>query len=288
MTDQDTKAIVRQQHPALALIESRRETIEILGTPYLSFDKARASFANAMLRNKKLESCTDRSLLDSFIRSYTMGIDTSLPNMGHFIPRGNECTFQIGYAGLMELARRPGLVSRYKVRAVYEGDHFEVSDGTDDDIRHRPDVMADRTKPPIHYYAIAFMVDGSCHFKWMSAPEVERVKQHYAASNSPAWSNPHARVEMAFKTVIRSMLKWMPMSPELAEAMAEDDDYALPDRTDDRAPEIASIVQGQAQPVLEASVETPDLFDAQEAEPVEVKGKPLPKGGVDIGNDIPI
>ena len=77
-------------------------------------------------------------------------------------------------------------------------------------------------------YAVAFFNDGSTQFEVMVKAEVEAIRKRSRAYGSGPWVSDFE--EMAKKTVVRRLSKYLPQSPEMAraleiQAMAEDGDF---------------------------------------------------------------
>lgn len=284
-----------KHHPMLALVAQRRAFIEPLFANGVTFDEAMSDFGVAFLENPSLGDAKPSSILKAFCLYARLGLRLTLKNHVHLVKYGNDLQLQLGYQGYAELARRTGMISRFKVRAVYDGDAFEVEDGEQSRVHHTPSMDADRTKEPTHYYAMAWLSDGSIVFEWMSKAQVDRVRSEFANDRSPAWKSPHGRVEMAKKTVFIALAKWLPMSPELSAAMDNDPDY---DRTDPRAAEIAAAVAGERGEVpqlvttsgptdgIVTRIESPHAVDALFTTPEPEKAeKPKPATKRDNGQE---
>lgn len=229
-------------HPMLALVAQRREFVEPLCTNGITFDEAMSDFGVAFIEKPELGDSKPSSILKTFCLYVRLGLRLTFKNYVHLVKYGQDLQLQMGYQGYAELARRTGKIGRFKVRAVYDGDEFRVEDGDADEVFHKPDVMADRLKDPTHFYAMAWLTDGSLVFEWMTKAQIDRVKAEYANERSPAWKSPHGRVEMGKKTVFIALAKWLPMSPEMVDAMDNDPDYS---RHDARAEAIGAAVDAE-------------------------------------------
>lgn len=112
---------------------------------------------------------------------------------------------------MIDLARRSGQVLSLNAYAVREGDEFNYQLGLHPDIHHVPSCEADRVKKPITFvYAVATLRGGGYQFEVMSRAEVEAVKAKAKSKN--IWNNYFE--EMAKKTVIRRLFKYLPVSIE--------------------------------------------------------------------------
>ena len=66
---------------------------------------------------------------------------------------------QIGYKGLIELARRSGQILSITTHAVHENDEFEFQYGLNENLSHKPNIRGDRGEVYC-YYAYATLKDG--------------------------------------------------------------------------------------------------------------------------------
>ena len=139
-----------------------------------------------------------------------------------------EVQFIVGYRGMIDLARRSGQILSLEARAVYAADKFHVALGLNPDLTHEPAWEADDRGPLRFVYAVAKLKDGGTQFEVMSRAEIERVRAKSRAGQSGPWVDHFE--EMAKKTVIRRLFKYLPVSIELAGAVEQDErvDVDLP------------------------------------------------------------
>jgi len=174
-------------------------------------------------RNPKLGKCSAPSLLGAIFTCAQLGLEPGgALSHCYLIPYGNECQFQIGYKGMIELARRSGQILSLSARAVYKNDHFNYSYGLEEDLRHQP--FDGERGELTHAYAVARLKDGGVQFEVMDRVELEEVRnssqgyqnaRKYNSSDSPWISNFD---EMCRKTVIRRLFKYLPVSVEVTRA----------------------------------------------------------------------
>lgn len=113
-----------------------------------------------------------------------------------------ECHYQVMVDGMKKLIFRTGEVSHLNVRPVFMGDTFEVVMGTQEEIRHVPDITADRSaKSLVAVYSMVRMRDGSVEFEVMTKQEIEANRKRSRTPDKGPWVTDY--VEMAKKTVIR-------------------------------------------------------------------------------------
>lgn len=145
------------------------------------------------------------------------------------VKRGNEYRqepqLRIGYRGLIKLARQSGEIKRIYAHEVCQNDRIVCELGVEKRLVHEPDMFGERG-PVIGYYAVVHYADGEADFEPMTVSQVRAIRDR-----SDAWKALQAGYikttpwqtdedEMAKKTVLRRLLKRVPQSPELSDAMA--------------------------------------------------------------------
>lgn len=175
-----------------------------------------------------LAKCDQASFLAAIMQCAQLGLEPG-GALGHayLLPYENrkkgitEVQFIVGYRGMIDLARRSGQILSIEARAVYEADQFDVRLGLQSDLLHVPAWDAQDRGPLRFVYAVAKLKDGGTQFEVMSRVEVERVRAKSRAANNGPWVDHFE--EMAKKTVIRRLFKYLPVSIELATAVALDE-----------------------------------------------------------------
>jgi recombination protein RecT len=204
-----------------------------------------------------LARCDQASFLGAIMQCAQLGLEPGSA-LGHayLLPFENrrksitEVQFVLGYRGMIDLARRSGQILSLEARAVYASDKFHVALGLNPDLIHEP-AWEDEDRGSLRFvYAVAKLKDGGTQFDVMSRAEVERVRKGSKAGNSGPWVDHFE--EMAKKTVIRRLFKYLPMSIEMASAMEQDE------RLDINLP--------QDNPLMTIDAETGEI-DAQGQEP---------------------
>jgi len=231
----------------------------------------------AASRQPKLFECTPQSFLQSVMKSAELGLDcVGTLGQGYLVPYYNgkikafECQFIVGYQGLIELARRSGNISRIESRVVYEKDEFIVEYGLEPKLIHKPYLGGDRGKI-VCVYAIAELKDGSRQVEVMTLDEVERIRDRSKAKEGGPWVTDFA--EMARKTVIRRLAKYLPLSPELAKAIETDDQqFDYHNAPLDVAADIQAGIDGLKKR-LKKKIDSAEVADA-ESEQAEDDNKP--------------
>jgi recombination protein RecT len=181
--------------------------------------------------NPKLLECTPESLMAAVMQSAQLGLEPGILGHAYFVPFKNGKTgrtdvqFQIGYKGLLELVRRSGEVTSIAAHEVYENDFFEFEYGIDEKLTHRPNISGDRGEV-YAYYAYAKYKDGGHSFLVMSKKDIlEYAKKYSKAYYKGQFSGPWATDfdAMAKKTVLKQLMKYMPLSIELQRQLSTDE-----------------------------------------------------------------
>ena len=179
---------------------------------HLSADRMARIAATEVRKTPALLNTTPASFLGAVMQSAQLGLEPgSALGQAYLVPYGNQCQLILGYRGMIDLARRSGQVLSLSAFAVHEGDDFNYQLGLHPDIHHVPSCEADRVKKPITFvYAVANLRGGGYQFEVMSRAEVEAVKAKAKSKN--IWNTYFE--QMALKTVIRRLFKYLPVSIE--------------------------------------------------------------------------
>lgn len=176
-------------------------------------------------KNNKLAECDPMSFIAAIMQASQLGLEPGIMGSCYLIPFFNsklgkyECTFMPGYRGFLDLARRSGQIKSLVARAVYENDVFEYEYGLEERVTHKP-AMDERGELKA-VYAVALLKDGGHQFEVMSKREIEAVRQKSQGKNAGPWTEYYD--EMARKTVVRKLFKWLPCSVEMQKAVSLDE-----------------------------------------------------------------
>lgn len=144
-----------------------------------------------MADNDRLRACTPESVYIAFIACAVTGLEPGpLKGECYLVPYKNkgvmEATFQRGYKGVIKMALRSRFVKSLRSNVVYEGDFFEVDDGSANRIIHKLN-FGSRGKDIIAAYAIAKLTNGEEVHEVMDRDDLDAVRK--AGSDSPAWKD---------------------------------------------------------------------------------------------------
>lgn len=185
---------------------------------HVSADRIARIALTAIRNSPRLGQCNPQSFLGSLMVASQLGLEPNTPlGQCYLIPYGNDCQFQLGYKGILDLAYRTGLYSMIYAAEIYEGDEFRYELGLNKQLHHVP-ARGSRAGEPIAYYAVYKLKDGTGDFSLMYKDEVYAHGKKFSKSfNSGPWkSNFNA---MARKTCIIDVLKYAPKSIEVAQAI---------------------------------------------------------------------
>lgn len=181
--------------------------------------------------NPELLECTVPSLLGAVVQAAQLGLEPGLIGHCYFVPFNNkkkidgkdvwqkDVQFLIGYKGMIDLARRSGHMKNIYAYTVHENDAFEYELGLEPKLHHKP-AIGDRGAL-IYVYGVAHFKDGGYHMEIMSKTEIERIKGSSKAGTYGPWKDHYE--EMAKKTVIRRMFKYLPISIEIQDNVSKDE-----------------------------------------------------------------
>jgi recombination protein RecT len=221
---------------------------------HMSADRMLRVAALAIQKTPDLLKCGTTSLLGALMVCASLGLEPNT-TLGHayLIPfaanrkiknqAGKEewvkvydVTLIIGYKGLIDLARRSGSMSSIHADVVYPGDEFSFEFGSRQHLHHRP--TGDRSKTPLWAYCHAALKDGEAFsvLPWTEVMKIRNASQGYkavadGANSSEEWKKKKYDAspwvahlhEMASKTALRNLAKYLPMSIEFASAASLDE-----------------------------------------------------------------
>jgi recombination protein RecT len=179
--------------------------------------------------------CSAASILDTVEASASLALSFN-ETLGHayMVPFHNkdtnttEAKLMVGYRGLLDLVHRAADVESVEAHLVYEGEEFVEVRGTNPSLTHKPAYGTDIKRDDAHIthaYAIATFNSGRKYWATMTLAEIQGIRARSKQPNGDAWK--YSFGEMARKTVIRRLIKYLPISVEksalLQRAIAYDD-----------------------------------------------------------------
>lgn len=184
------------------------------------------ALVNEMMKNPSLAEATGLSLLGCLMQAATLGLEIG-STLGHAYPvpyydskKGCKIAqLQVGYKGFIALAGRSDKVAAFDAHIVYANDTFEIDLGSSPRVVHKPS-MKEARKDPIGYYAVLKTNVNGTQVRFMNQADMLAFRQRFVKA-STAWDSNFP--EMGRKTVLRSLAKYVPISPELTTAATLDE-----------------------------------------------------------------
>ena len=180
-----------------------------------------------MRKTPALRECTRDSLFGSLVQAAQLGLEPgSALGQCYLIPYKNkrartvECQFQIGYKGMLALARRSGEIKSIYAHCVFERDEFAIEYGLDQNLIHKPYLEGD-AGAIVGAYAVAHLVGGGAQFVFLPRHKLDAIRAGSKAGGSGPWVSHFD--SMCQKTAARALYKWLPISIEAATAAALDE-----------------------------------------------------------------
>ncbi|GAK12215.1 recombination protein RecT [Geomicrobium sp. JCM 19039] len=224
-------------------------------------------------QNPALLDATIPSLMGAVMQAAQLGLEPGLIGHCYLVPFNNkkkgadgkdywekDVQFIMGYKGMIDLARRSGHIKSIYAHTVHENDEFEYELGLEPKLVHKP---ATGDRGAMEYaYAVAHFTDGGYQFEVFSKHDIDQVKKRSKAGNFGPWKTDYE--EMAKKTVVRRMFKYLPISIEIQQHAAQDETVRR-DITEE-AEKVDNIIDLP-------NYETPNTIDVPDDEPEEEKPK---------------
>lgn len=228
-----TAVATKKEDGVAALIEKMKPQMLLALPKHINADRMARIVLTEIRRVPKLAECGRDSLLGAVMMCSQLGLEPG-NGLGHayllpFEKRskvggqwqtgGIDCQLIIGYRGMIDLARRSGQIVSLSARSVHVGDRFAYRYGLDETVEHIP---AEGERGALtHVYAVAKLKDGGVQFEVMTRAEVEKVRAGSKAKDSGPWVMHFD--EMAKKTAIRRLFKYLPVSIEMQRAVTIDE-----------------------------------------------------------------
>lgn len=208
--------------------------------------------AQAMLNNPYLIQCAQQ-YPDHFVNALKNVVLTGMTlnptlKLAYLVPYKGKVELQASYMGKKSFGVNTGLVLDMESYLVYKGEFFEIEQGSNAHITHKPNPWGAKKKEDIlgGYYLIKYP-NGTQQFDTMSIDEIEGIRKRSPSvgkgTQSP-WNTDYA--EMCKKTLINRAYKQIPkqgMTEKAAKALeiinrvddmaAKDINYGQKPKTDD-------------------------------------------------------
>lgn len=205
-----------------AYFEARKSALAAIVPKTLTPDRVLKIAIAAVARTPKLLECKPESVYAAVHSAAQLGLEAGSP-LGHayLVPYKDQCQLILGYRGLIDLARRSGQIVSIEAHVVHKADEYEVEFGIEPKLRHKPFLSGDPGEM-VMVYSVAKLKDGGVQTDVMTRNDVDKIRARSRASSSGPWVTDYE--EMARKTVVRRLCKYLPISIEAADAIAAEDE----------------------------------------------------------------
>ena len=261
------------------------------------FGKNAGTFATSMMElytsNADLQQCDPKLVAAEAMRAAALHLPLSKALGRAYVVVFKEKgvpkpQFLLGWRGLVDLALRSGQYETINTRVVYKGELMG-----EDKLSGFIDISGEKESNEVVGYLAYFKlvtgfkkmlfmdVKGMCHYAKMYAPTLKFSKitedDLYKKAQEQAEHGPQAGSigwfgdfnAMALKTVVRQLLKWGPMSIEMQQAIADEENYSQ------SAEEVRNEENDEARPVVSASQMIKDSAEEVKAEEVPADQPPI-------------
>lgn len=212
-----------------ALLASRKDAIAAVLPKHLDADRLLKIALVAVSKNELLMKCSQTSILQSVMTAAQLGLDCGgALGSAYLVPfydnkkNGYECQLVIGFRGLIDLARRSGQIVSIEARIVYENDTFELDYSLEGaKLTHKPCLDGEPGEMRL-VYAVGTLKDGGHQFEIMTRAQIEKIRMisQTGKKNTGPWRDHYD--EMARKTVVKRLAKYLPISVELSDVIDND------------------------------------------------------------------
>lgn len=237
---------------------------------HLSEEKMARVFLTSLSTTPKLLSCDPTSLMLAILEASSVGLFPDGGTLGHgyILPYGAKAKFIPGFRGLMDMARRSGKIEGIQARIIYEGDKFECEFGAKPKLVHVPARMlgVEQGSKIGAYASATYIGSGEVVFEVMWEADIEKIRQSSPAGTSGPWiSHPE---EMWRKSVLRRLMKYLPLSADMQSAVATDEYHeagVLGKLLDEKIdPETGEVLDGKPKETLGDLIEDAEVVKQDE------------------------
>lgn len=189
-------------------------------------DRFKRIVLNLITLNPRLLECTTQSLANAILQAAATGMEPNTQlGLCFIIPRRNtrsntvEATFQIGYQGLLALARRSGQIVDVHADIVFEADEYDSAHGSQSYLTHKPARIKDRGAMILVYAYARLKNDGFVFVELLPHEIAARKARSKSGDDGPWKTDPF---EMAKKTALITLSKYLPKTIEMTFGIEED------------------------------------------------------------------
>lgn len=209
----DVRALLERNEPALIQSLQSKEAAAILWRHYLT----------AIRLNPMLQECSDESLVAALLLSAQMRLEPGPLGHVYLVPYGKECTWILGYTGILELARRSERCASLRAHIVWDCDVYERPRDSQAGVRWSLDAGPEENRTEWVGGVVAWeeKSGGRWSPRALDVPlaRIERARNASRAKQGPWITDTAAMIR---KTCVRFARPWLPLSADAGRALATD------------------------------------------------------------------
>lgn len=262
---------------AMLMHPGAKEQLAAVASKHVTPERMLRLLGSALRTTPDLANCDPMTLLGALMTCASLGLEPNTP-LGHayLIPFKNrragtvDVQLIIGYRGMIDLVRRSGVVRGMHADVVYQREvdekTFSFCYGTGQHLRHTP--LGGDKGAPVYAYFYVQLEDGEMFdvVPWEDILKVKASSQSGQRPDSP-W-NKHI-VEMAKKTAVRRLFKYLPMAVDQLEAIVGVVDEG-------GGVDFASVALDQSGDIIEAVASTAGAGDDEVVDAGKGEKEPTP------------
>jgi recombination protein RecT len=169
-------------------------------------------------KDRALAECSPESFAGALLTAASLGLEPGVNGEAYLVAYKRECTLIVGYQGMAKLYFQHPLAQHIDARTVYENDEFDYAYGLDPFLNHKP-TKGERGNVA-YYYAVAKLTTGAKAFVVLTPAEVKALR---GGNVGPSGRIPDPQRWMERKTALRQLVKLLPKSTQLNQALAVDE-----------------------------------------------------------------
>lgn len=206
--------------------EGLRREIEMALPQHVSVSRFQRVLVTSVLHDDRLAAVDPMKVIKAALKIAPLGLLTD-PILGEaylIADSRGEVQVRIGYRGLLKLARQSKEIASIYAHEVYENDEIDCLLGDQKKLHHKPNLFGERGEV-VGYYAVVRYTNGETDFEPMTTEQIDAIRDRsdgwkaFKANRikDTPWASSYD--EMAKKTCLRRLLKRLPTSADLADAL---------------------------------------------------------------------
>jgi recombination protein RecT len=230
-------------------VNAKARSLELLLPDRFAVGKFVTATFDAFNQSPRLYECSIPSVLGAVFSAAKLGLAPNTPTQQCWIVALNRqgrytAEFWLGYRGAATLARRSPRVVRVWANVIRGRDEFEIVEGSDPRLYHRPfvahtvegdlapmimggdsDTPHDPRGPLVGAYACAKYSNGDVAHHYMPALEIIKIRNQVLGRQRNKSDSPWVQWEdrMWLKTPVKPLCKFLDLPDESAEGLRLDD-----------------------------------------------------------------